>query len=225
MNWRLKFQGFLTYGVAVARGKALAVIMLAAAPAWAEEVTVLALGDSLTQGYGLPEAQGFVPQLQGWLDAQGAEVALINGGVSGDTTAGGASRVDWSLTPEVDAMIVALGGNDLLRGIDPGVSRENLDKILAAAEAKEVEVLLVGMDAPGNYGPEYKAAFDGMYPELAEEYGTLYFESFFKGLGESDPAQARQYFQSDGIHPNAEGVGLIVEAMGPKVLDLIGEAE
>ena len=199
--------------------------MLAAAPAWAEEVTVLALGDSLTQGYGLPEAQGFVPQLQGWLDAHGVEVALINGGVSGDTTAGGASRVDWSLTPEVDAMIVALGGNDLLRGIDPGVSRGNLDKILAAAEAKEVEVLLVGMDAPGNYGPEYKAAFDGMYPELAEEYGTLYFESFFKGLGESDPSQARQYFQSDGIHPNAEGVGLIVEAMGPKVLDLIGEVE
>lgn len=218
-------KGFLSYGVTAARGKALAVIMLAATPAWAEEVTVLAFGDSLTQGYGLAEADGFVPQLQGWLDDQGAEATLINGGVSGDTTAGGASRVEWSLTPEVDAMIVALGGNDLLRGIDPAVSRENLDRILAAAETQEVPVLLVGMDAPGNYGPEYKAAFDGMYPVLAEEYGTLYFESFFKGLGESDPAQARQYFQSDGIHPNAEGVGLIVEAMGPKVLELIGEVE
>ena len=218
-------KGFLSYGVTLARGKALAVIMLAATPAWAEEVTVLAFGDSLTQGYGLAEADGFVPQLQGWLDDQGAEATLINGGVSGDTTAGGASRVEWSLTPEVDAMIVALGGNDLLRGIDPAVSRENLDRILAAAEAREVPVLLVGMDAPGNYGAEYEAAFDGMYPELAEEYGTLYFESFFKGLGESDPAQARQYFQSDGIHPNAEGVARIVEAMGPKVLELIGEVD
>ncbi|KZY30369.1 arylesterase, partial [Roseovarius sp. HI0049] len=173
----------------------------------------------------LAEADGFVPQLQGWLDVQGAEVELVNGGVSGDTTAGGASRVEWSLTPEVDAMIVALGGNDLLRGIDPGVSRGNLDKILQVAEAQEVPVLLVGMDAPGNYGAEYEAAFDAMYPELAEDYGTLYFESFFKGLGETDPSKARQYFQSDGIHPNAEGVALIVEAMGPKVLELIGEVE
>jgi len=218
-------KGFLSYGVTLARGKALAVIMLAATPAWAEEVTVLAFGDSLTQGYGLAEADGFVPQLQGWLDDQGAEATLINGGVSGDTTAGGASRVEWSLTPEVDAMIVALGGNDLLRGIDPAVSRENLDRILAAAETQEVPVLLVGMDAPGNYGAEYKAAFDGMYPELAEAYGTLYVESFFEGLGTTDPAEARGLFQSDGIHPNAEGVARIVEAMGPKVLELIGEVD
>ena len=104
----------------------------------AEPVTIAALGDSLTQGYGLPQEAGFVPQLQDWLRAEGADVVLINAGVSGDTTAGGAARVDWTLTPEVDAMIVALGGNDLLRGIDPGVSRENLDKILAVAEAKEV---------------------------------------------------------------------------------------
>ncbi|MEQ8899577.1 MAG: arylesterase [Roseovarius sp.] len=223
MNWRLKIKSFLSYGVAVARGKALAGIMLAASPAWAEEVTVLAFGDSLTQGYGLAEADGFVPQLQGWLEAQGAEARLINGGVSGDTTAGGASRVEWSLTPEVDAMIVALGANDLLRGIDPDVSRENLDRILAAAQTREVPVLLVGMDAPGNYGPEYKAAFEGMYPALADAYGTLHFESFFKGLGTTDLAVAQEFFQSDGIHPNADGVARIVEAMGPAVLELIGE--
>ena len=101
----------------------------------AEEVVIAALGDSLTQGYGLVEAEGFVPQLQGWLEVQGAQVQLINAGVSGAPTAGGLSRAAWTLTPEVDAMIVALGGNDLLRGIDPGVSRANLDGILQAAEA------------------------------------------------------------------------------------------
>ena len=187
----------------------------------AGEVRILALGDSLTQGYGLIESQGFVPQLDAWLEAQGAEVAVINGGVSGDTSAGGAARVDWSLTPDVDAMIVTLGGNDLLRGIDPGVTRENIQTILSAAQARSVEVLLVGMQAPGNYGPEYKQDFDRLYPELAEDFGALYAESFFDGLGTSDPAQARAYFQDDGIHPNADGVAKIVEGLGPKVLELI----
>ncbi|MRU15276.1 arylesterase [Roseovarius sp. A21] len=189
--------------------------------AMAEELRILALGDSLTQGYGLIESEGFVPQLDAWLEAQGAEVAVINGGVSGDTSAGGAARVDWSLTPDVDAMIVTLGGNDLLRGIDPDVTRDNIKAILSAAQAKSVEVLLVGMQAPGNYGPEYKQAFDSLYPELAEDYGVLYVESFFDGIGTSDPAQARVFFQDDGIHPNAEGVAKIVEGLGPRVLDLI----
>lgn len=189
----------------------------------AEEVVIAALGDSLTQGYGLVEAEGFVPQLQGWLEDQGAEVQLINAGVSGDTTAGGLSRAAWTLTPEVDAMIVALGGNDLLRGIDPGVSRSNLDGILQAAQAAEVEVLLVGMQAPGNYGPEFKAAFDAMYPELAETYGAVYAPSFFEGLGAAseDPAAAAPFMQPDGIHPSAQGVERIVEGLGPYVLDLI----
>ncbi|MGZ2256122.1 arylesterase [Roseobacter sp. A03A-229] len=189
----------------------------------AEDVVIAALGDSLTQGYGLIEAEGFVPQLQGWLEDQGAEVQLINAGVSGDTTAGGLSRAAWTLTPEVDAMIVALGGNDLLRGIDPGVSRSNLDGILQAAEAAEVEVLLVGMQAPGNYGPEFKAAFDAMYPELAETYGAVYAPSFFEGLGAAaeDPAAAAPFMQPDGIHPSAQGVERIVEGLGPYVMDLI----
>jgi acyl-CoA thioesterase-1 len=191
----------------------------------AEELRILAFGDSLTQGYGLIESQGFVPQLDAWLEQHGAEVAVINGGVSGDTSAGGAARVDWSLTPDVDAMIVALGGNDLLRGIDPSVTRANIEAILTAAKAKSVEVLLVGMQAPGNYGPEYKQAFDKLYPELAEKYGAMYAESFFQGLGTSDPAQARDLFQDDGIHPNAEGVEKIVEGLGPKVLDLIDRVD
>lgn len=221
---RLIAKGFLSYGACALRGKA-AVLVFAALPAWAEPVTVLALGDSLTQGYGLPPEDGFVPQLEDWLEGQGAEVAVINGGVSGDTTAGGAARVEWSLTPDIDAMIVALGGNDLLRGIDPGVARANLTAILDVAAARGLPVLLVGMEAPGNFGPDYKAAFDAIYPELSARYGTLYVESFFDGLGEGDPAALQRWFQPDGIHPNAEGVARIVAAIGPGVLDLIDRAK
>lgn len=193
----------------------------------AAEVTIAALGDSLTQGYGLPEWEGFVPQMRGWLADHGAEVRLINAGVSGDTTAGGAARVGWTLTPDVDAMIVTLGGNDLLRGIDPGVARGNLEAILQAAQQAGVAVLLVGMEAPGNYGPDYKAAFDAIYPELAAQYGTLYAESFFAGLDglREDPASLRRYMQPDGIHPSAEGVEKVVAALGPKVLELVARVE
>jgi acyl-CoA thioesterase-1 len=105
------------------------------------------------------------------------------------------------------------------------VTRANIEGILKAAQAADIPVLLVGMQAPGNYGPEFKAEFEAIWPELAEAYGALYFESFFKGLGEGDLAAAQQYFQPDGIHPNAEGVGLIVDAMGPAVLDLIEAAK
>lgn len=183
-------------------------------------MTILALGDSLTQGYGLSQENGFVPQMQAWLEAQGVDATLINAGVSGDTTAGGAARVEWSLTPEVDAMIVALGGNDMLRGLDPGQARANLETILQAADGRDLPVLIVGMQAPSNFGPDYKAAFDAMYPDLSDAYGALYFESFFKGLGEGGPSELQAYFQPDGIHPNVEGVGKIVEAMGPSVAEL-----
>lgn len=208
------------------RCKALCAIMvLWGAAAQADEVVIAALGDSLTQGFGLPVEEGFVPQLQGWLDAQGVQVRLINAGVSGDTTAGGLARVGWTLTPEVDGMIVALGGNDLLRGLDPAQARGNIEGILQAADGAEVEVLLVGMEAPGNYGPDYKAQFDALYPELADAYGTGFLESFFTGLvveGEDmNPAALQQWFQSDGIHPNAAGVARIVEGIGPEVLALI----
>lgn len=206
-------------------GKVAALFLWLAVPAQAGEeaapVTVLALGDSLTQGSGLPQEDGLVPQLRRWLSARDIEAEVDNGGVSGDTTAGGAARVGWSLTGEVDAMIVALGGNDLLRGIDPGVSRANIDTILREAAARDVEVLLVGMRAPGNYGADYKATFDAIFPELAESYGTLYVPDFFAGLGEGDPAALQQFFQDDGIHPNATGVARIVEALGPHVAELI----
>ena len=226
---RLFFECFRRYGVARSLGKVAALILWLAVPAQAGQeaapVTVLALGDSLTQGYGLPQEDGLVPQLRRWLDAQGIEAEIINGGVSGDTTAGGAARVGWSLTADVDAMIVALGGNDLLRGIDPEVSRANLDTILREAAARDVAVLLVGMGAPGNYGAGYKAAFDAIFPDLAKAYGTLYAPDFFAGLGAGDPAALQRFFQGDGIHPNAEGVTRIVEALGPHVAALIASVE
>lgn len=192
----------------------------------AEPVTIAALGDSLTQGYGLPADQGFVPQLSEWLNEQGADVELINAGVSGDTTAGGLSRIAWTLTDDVDALIVALGGNDLLRGIDPSVSRANLDGILSFANESDLPVLLVGMDAPANYGADFEQAFDAMYPELADAYGVLYHANFLKALTDQDDRAAtlRDFMQGDGIHPNAAGVALIVQDLGPHVLELSEQA-
>jgi acyl-CoA thioesterase-1 len=219
---------WVTYGLRSLRNKAVAgMLLVLATAASAEKVHILALGDSLTQGYGLFDDEGFVPQLRGWLAARGHDVRIVNGGVSGDTTAGGLARVEWSLTPEIEAMIVALGGNDLLRGIDPAVSRANLEGILKIAEVRGLEVLLIGMSAPGNYGPEYKRDFDALYPQLADTYGTVYLDSFFAGLMQSGTslADVGQFMQSDGIHPSASGVAQIIEAVGPKVEELIARVQ
>lgn len=187
--------------------------------AFAKPATILALGDSLTAGYGLPEGEGLVPQLNAWLAANGVEATLLNAGVSGDTTAGGLSRLDWSLSPETDALMVNLGGNDMLRGLPPEEARMNIAAILAGAKAKGLPVLLVGMQAPGNYGHAYKDAFDALYPDLASEYGATLYPFYFQGLagGNNDPAALRAFMQDDGIHPNAEGVGRIVDDLGPAV--------
>lgn len=204
----------------------LTIACLLVSPAMAAPLTLVALGDSLTQGYGLPPEEGFVPQLQAWLHAQGQDVTVINAGVSGDTTAGGLARLDWMLTPETDAMIVTLGGNDLLRGIDPANSRANLDAILKEATARGLPVLLVGMEAPGNYGPDYKRDFDAIYPDLATAYGALLADSFFAGLrANGDPAAAQALMQPDGLHPSAEGVAKIVEGLGPQVLELLARVK
>lgn len=202
----------------------LAGVLAIAGPVSAEQVDILALGDSLTQGYGLLEQDGFVPQLRNWLAEQGHDVRVVNGGVSGDTTAGGLARVEWSLTPEIDAMIVTLGGNDLLRGGAPEEARRNIEGILKVAQARELEVLLIGMEAPGNFGPDYKTAFDALYPELAAQYGTVFMESFFAGFGleNPSPSDVAHLMQADGIHPNPEGVAMIVDAVGPKVEELLG---
>ncbi|WP_010141089.1 arylesterase [Oceanicola sp. S124] len=196
--------------------------------ATAEEAKLLAFGDSLVQGYGLPQGEGFVPQLEGWLRTQGVEVSVVNGGVSGDTSAGGRSRIAWSLSGEIDAVVVVLGGNDLLRGLDPARTRENIAAILDEIRARDLPVLLVGMQAPGNFGAEYKQAFDGLYPELAEQYGAAFAPSFLAPvMGDPeapDMAAAQARLQGDGIHPNATGVGLIVEALGPQVLELLDQS-
>jgi acyl-CoA thioesterase-1 len=191
--------------------------------AFANPVTIAALGDSLTQGFGLVANEGFVPQLESWLISQGAEVTLINAGVSGDTTAGGLSRIEWTLTPDVDVLIIALGGNDLLRGMDPDASRENLDGILSIASAHDLDVLLVGMEAPTNFGADYKADFDTIYPDLAAKYGVSLHPNFLNALtSQADRAATiATFMQGDGIHPNAAGVTLIVEDIGPSVLQLI----
>lgn len=193
----------------------------------AEPATVVALGDSLTAGYGLPVEDGLVPQLQRWLTAHGTDAVLVNAGVSGDTTAGGLARTDWTLTPDVDAMIVALGGNDLLRGLPPAEARANLDAILAKAKARNLPVLLIGLVAPGNYGADYKASFDAIYPDLAAKYTTLYAENFLAPIATQPDRETalNTLMQADKLHPNAKGVALIVDALGPKVLELVKQVK
>ncbi|WP_298258548.1 arylesterase [uncultured Litoreibacter sp.] len=205
----------------------LALMLVVASPAAAEPVTIAALGDSLTQGYGLAPEEGFVPQLQNWLTAQGAEVVLLNAGVSGDTTAGGLSRIDWTLTPDVDGVIVALGGNDVLRGLPPEQAKANLDGILGKIGERDLPALLVGIDAPSNFGTEYEAAFEAIYPELAVTHDALLFPNILEGLMrlEDRASVMRDHMQRDGIHPDGSGVQFIVEAIGPKVLELIEHSQ
>jgi len=216
----------MAYGLLCTTRKLLIAAILAiltTQAAQAEDTfTIVAFGDSLTRGYGLPEDEGFVPQLQAWLNANGGEhIVVLNAGVSGDTTAGGLARIDWTLTDEVDAVIVALGGNDMLRGIIPSSSRENLDGIVALLTERDLPVMLVGLPAPTNFGPEFKEEFDAMFAAVATKYETLLYPYFFEGFGVGqDTAAIRPFLQHDATHPTAEGVLLIVADMGPKVLEL-----
>ena len=215
------------YGAVSHISKLGVALLVTATLAQAETVTVAALGDSLTAGYGLAQGDGFVPQLEAWLQGQGADVTVINAGVSGDTTAGGLSRATWTLTPEVDAMIVALGGNDYLRGLDPAVSRANLEGILSAGHEAGVEMLLVGLSVGANYGLEYKQEFESMYADLAVKYDVPLYADFVAGLRAAAGMQEgmTEFLQADGIHPNSEGVSVIVAAMGPAVLNLVSAVQ
>ena len=208
---------------------AFAAIVAVIAPlraAHAETVTIVAFGDSLTQGYGLPQDQGFVPQLQAYLTAAGDDVVVINAGVSGDTTAGGAARIDWTLTDDVDGVIVNLGGNDLLRGLPPAETRANMDKIAGAIAAKGLPMLIVAMIAPPNYGADYQAAFDAIYPDIAAKYGAEVTLPYFTPItgGNPDLSAARAFMQDDGIHPNAAGVAKLVAGHGPQIRALVAKA-
>jgi acyl-CoA thioesterase I len=214
------------YGAAVAlRNLAAAALLLLAAPA-AAEVRILAFGDSLTQGFGLPEAEGFVPRLQAWLAAHGArDVAVVNGGVSGDTSAGGLARVAWSLGDNIDAVILELGANDMLRGLDPGLTRANLDGILAAVGERQLPAVVAGIPAPANYPQAYRDAYEAMFRDLAKAHGAILYPSFLAGLGPGRSLrEITPLLQPDGLHPNAQGVQAIVEHIGPLVLELVAEA-
>ncbi|KMW58123.1 Arylesterase precursor [Candidatus Rhodobacter oscarellae] len=189
----------------------------------ADQAVIAMLGDSLTAGYGLAPDAGLVPVLERWLQAQGAQVRLINAGVSGDTTAGGLARIDWTLTPEVEGLVVALGANDLLRGLDPAAARTNLRGILEAGRDAGVAILVVGVPAPLNYGADYKAEFDAIYPDLAQEFGALYVEDLLAPMQEAtaDGTRLETFLQPDRLHPNPAGLELIVAGLGPQMLALV----
>lgn len=184
---------------------------------------MLALGDSLTAGYGLPQDQGLVPQLQRWLTEEGFDVTVQNAGVSGDTSAGGLARVGWSLTQEVDLMILALGGNDILRAIPPEVTRANLAGILDVAAEQNIPVLILGQLAPANYGPDYQSRFDAIYPDLAEAYQAGLLRDMIGPVRTAlaDGTNPAALVQADGLHPTAEGVALMVAQIGPAVAEVL----
>ena len=178
------------------------------------------LGDSLTQGYGLAEKNGLVPKLQHWLSTNNVEVSLINGGVSGDTTLGGFERLDWLLTPDINGVVVALGGNDLLRGFDPKFTKNNLEEIFKNLKSKGITSVIVGTISPLNYGPQFKKEYDEIYPALATEYNLFYIDSLFSPLIDKKTQKISvNLLQPDGIHPNEKGVEAIVNYIGPVIRD------
>lgn len=189
-----------------------------ALPASAQDkpVKLVLLGDSLTAGFGLPAAQAFPARLGLALKAKGLAVEIADAGVSGDTASGGLARLDWSVPEGTQAVIVELGANDALRGIDPKVTRAALDKILSRLKARNIEILVAGMQAPRNLGGDYAGGFDGIYAELAQKHGALLYPFFLDGVvGDA------KLNQRDGIHPNPEGVDIIVSRMLPKVGELM----
>jgi acyl-CoA thioesterase-1 len=193
------------------------------APGWAMaparaagEITLVALGDSLTAGFGLSPSEAFPARLEAVLRERGHDVRVINAGVSGDTASAGLARLDWAVDADADGVIVELGANDALRGIDPGVTRDALDAILARLGEREIPVLLAGMRAPPNMGTAYTERFDAIYPALAEKHGVPLYPFFLEGV-----AARAELNQQDGIHPNAQGVAAIVTAMTPYAERLI----
>ena len=194
--------------------------LLCMAQAAAAQIKILALGTSLTQGYGLPPGTELTALLEARLRARHVDAKLINAGVSGDTSAGGLSRLDWSLADHPDAAIVELGGNDALRGLPPEQTEKNLAAILLKLKTQRVPVLLLGMMAPRNFGPEYTTQFDAIYPRLAKQFGTLFYPFVLNGV-----AMQAKLNQADGIHPNPEGEKIVADRIFPDVLMLVGEVK
>ncbi|MSP20259.1 MAG: arylesterase [Alphaproteobacteria bacterium] len=209
--------GRVNRGLALAARALVVLLAVAVTIPWSgarAATTIVAFGDSLTAGYGLADPALFFPaRLEGALRAAGVDVRLVNAGVSGDTSSGGLSRLDWSLVETPDLVILELGANDALRGIAPAITEANLDKMLAALAAKRIPVLLAGMLAPPNLGPEYGQAFNSLYTRLAAKYAVPLYPFFLDGV-----AAQSALLQNDGMHPNARGVDVIVERIVPYVL-------
>jgi len=183
----------------------------------AKPVKMVVLGDSLSAGYGLPAAASFPVRLQKALDAKGIKVDIINAGVSGDTASGGRDRVDWSVPEGTDAVILELGANDALRGTDPAVTRAALSDIITKLKSRKIAVLLCGMLAPPNYGSDYAAKFNAIYPDLSKSLGVPLYPFFLDGV-----AADAKLNQADGMHPTADGVDIVVKNILPTVEAFVG---
>lgn len=199
----------------------LATIVALSASAQAQNapLKIVAFGDSLTAGYGLPAQDAFPAKLQAALRARGHNVEIENAGVSGDTASGGLSRLDWSIPDGTDAVIVELGANDMLRGVDPKVTRQALDEILAKLKARNIAVLLCGMRAAPNLGADYARDFESIFDDLAKKYDVVFYPFFLDGVA----TQAKLALR-DGMHPNAAGVEMIVNGILPKAEELLARA-
>ena len=191
-------------------------ILATAAAAKAEPYRIVGFGDSLMAGYGLDAGQSFPEKLEKALREKGHDVVIDRAGVSGDTTSGGLSRLDWSVPDGTKLVILELGANDMLRGIGPDITEKNLDAMISRLKARNIAVLLAGMRAAPNLGPDYQAAFDAIYPRLAEKHGVAFYPFFLDGV-----AADRAFLLEDGMHPNAAGIDRMVEKMLPLVEKLI----
>jgi len=198
----------------------LCAVALPKSEAKEQETVIVALGDSLTAGLGLPQSESFPAKLEATLKAQGRNVTVVNAGVSGDTVSAALDRLDWALPPNTSAVIVELGGNDALQGLPPAEIEASLARIIERAKAKGLPVLIAGMESPRNMGKDYVDQFHAIYRDLAERYGALLYPFFLDGVA-LDPG----LMQEDGIHPNAKGVDRIVQCILPKVDELLTQVE
>lgn len=199
------------------------VLAMYMAPVHAEDqrpLRIVALGDSLTAGFGLPPGQGFPEQLQRALTARGYDVQVANAGVSGDTTSAGLQRLAWAIPDATDAVIVELGANDVLRGINPDTTRANLEKIVVSLKERDIPVLITGMRSLSNWGEDYTKSFEAIFPDLAREHDLILYPFFLDGVA-LDPALN----QPDGLHPTGPGIAKIVERIMPSVEELIARAK
>lgn len=189
-------------------------------PAQSQPIRIVAFGDSLTAGYRLEPSQSFPAQLEKALRARGHDVEIANAGVSGDTTAAGLERLGWAVPDGTDGVILELGANDALRGIDPAQTRTNLEKIVASLDARAIPVLIAGMRAPNNWGKDYVAKFDAIFTDLAKSSGHIVYPFFLDGI-----ATRRELNLDDGLHPNNKGVAEIVSRITPAVEELLARIE